>query len=105
MIRKRALLRVRGFEPGIRARLPPPDPLGGVDPEKARRFTLASGINELWKVASSGKKVDENLEGWSKVIGTLTPYAVPMLNWLRGLKLPQGGLSQNSAAAGARERI
>jgi len=62
---------------------PLPDPLGEVDPEKSRPFTLASGINALWKVVSSGKKADENLEGWSKVIGTLGPYAAPILEWLR----------------------
>ncbi|MGH6935392.1 MAG: hypothetical protein ACRED2_04255, partial [Methylocella sp.] len=66
---------------------PPPDPLGEVDPEKSQRFTLASGINALWKVVSSGKKADENLEGWSKVIGTLGPYAAPILKWLRAYVL------------------
>ena len=68
---------------GIAQPAPPPDPLGEVDPEQSRRFTLASGINALWKVVSSGKKADENLEGWSKVIGTLGPYAAPVPEWLR----------------------
>lgn len=67
--------------------VPPPDPLGEVDPEKSQRFTLASGINALWNVVSSGKKADETLEGWSKVIGTLGPYAAPILKWLRAYVL------------------
>ncbi|MGH6822966.1 MAG: hypothetical protein ACREC4_05660 [Methylocella sp.] len=64
----------------------PPDPLDEVDPEKSQRFTLASDINALWKVVSSGK-TDENLEGWSKVIGTLGPYAAPILKCLRAYVL------------------
>jgi hypothetical protein len=67
--------------------VPPLDPLGEVDPEKSQQFTLASGINALWKVVSSGKKADENLEGWSMVIGTLGPYAAPILKWLRSYVL------------------
>ncbi|MGI8568523.1 MAG: hypothetical protein ACR2KT_05390, partial [Methylocella sp.] len=67
--------------------VPPPDPLGEVDPGKSQRFTLVSGINALWKVVSSGKTADENLEGWSKVIGTLGPYAAPILKWLRSYVL------------------
>jgi hypothetical protein len=63
--------------------VPPPDPLDPIDPEKSRHFTLASGINTLWKAVSSGKKVEENLEGWSKVIAILGPYAAPILEWLR----------------------
>jgi len=88
--------------------VPPPDPLGEVVPEKSQRFTLASGINALLKVVSSGKKAGENLEGWSKTIGTLGPYAEPILKWflcIRGLKLPQRQLSLNGTAAGEREWV
>jgi len=28
--------------------VPPPDPLGEVDPEKSQRFTVASEVNALW---------------------------------------------------------
>ncbi len=62
---------------------PPPDPLGEVDPEKSRQFTLASGVNDLCKVMSEGEKVGKNVEGWSKAVGTLAPYAAPILEWLR----------------------
>jgi hypothetical protein len=63
--------------------VPPPDPLGEVDPEKSRQYTLASGVNDLCKVMSEGEKVGKNVEGWSKAIGTLAPYAAPILEWLR----------------------
>jgi len=73
-----------GFGANIPPRpVPPPDPIEPIDPEKSQHFTLASGINAVWKVMSSGKKADENLEGWSKVIATLGPYAAPILEWLR----------------------
>jgi hypothetical protein len=62
---------------------PPPDLLGEVDRGKSQRFPLASGINALWKMVSSGKKTGQSLEGWSNVIGTLGPYAAPILKWLR----------------------
>jgi len=62
---------------------PPPDPLGEVDLEKSRQFTLASGVNDLCKVVSEGEKVGKNIEGWNKAIGTLEPYAAAILEWLR----------------------
>jgi hypothetical protein len=30
-----------------------------------------------------GEKVGKNVEGWSKAVGTLAPYAAPILEWLR----------------------
>jgi hypothetical protein len=68
---------------GVPHPAPPPDPIGEVDPEKTREFTAASGVNALWKVMTSGKKADETIEGWKKVIETLGPYALPILGWLR----------------------
>jgi hypothetical protein len=64
---------------------PPPDPLGEVDPEKSRRFTLGSAVNALWKAVRSGDEVDKTVEGWSKVIATLGPNVVPILEWLRSV--------------------
>jgi hypothetical protein len=40
---------------------------------------LASGVNDLYKVMSEGEKLGKNVEGWSKAIGTLTPYAAPII--------------------------
>jgi len=62
---------------------PPPDPLGEVDPEKSRRYTLGSAVNALWKAVQSGEKAGKTVEGWSTVIATLGPNVVPILEWLR----------------------
>jgi hypothetical protein len=62
---------------------PPPDPLGEVDPEKARRFTLGGTVNALWRAFSNGEKIAKNVEGWAKVAETLMPYVLPILTWLR----------------------
>ena len=64
---------------------PPPDPLGEVDPEKSRRFTLGSAVNALWKAVRSGDEAGKTVEGWSKVIATLGPNVVPILEWLRSV--------------------
>jgi hypothetical protein len=70
---------------GIAQPVPPPDPLGEVDPEKTRRFTLGSAVNALWKAVRSGDEAGKNVEGWSKVIVTLGPKVVPILEWLRSV--------------------
>jgi hypothetical protein len=62
---------------------PPPDPLGEVDPEKARRFTLGGAVNALWTVFLEGEKIDKHVEGWVKVAATLRPYVLRILEWLR----------------------
>jgi hypothetical protein len=41
--------------------VPPPDPLGDVDPEKSRRFTLGSGVNALWKAVLSGERAGKTV--------------------------------------------
>ncbi|MGH6863866.1 MAG: hypothetical protein ACRECN_06270, partial [Methylocella sp.] len=64
---------------------PPPDPLGEVDPKKARRFTIGGAVNALWKAVLSGEEVDKTVEGWSKAIATLGPKVVPILEWLRDI--------------------
>ena len=70
---------------GIAQPAPPPDPLGEVDPEKSRRFTLGSAVNALWKAVRSGDEAGKTVEGWSKVIATLGPNVVPILEWLRSV--------------------
>ena len=62
---------------------PPPDPIGEIDPAKARAFTVASNVNALWKVVTEGKKAGDTVEGWKKTIETLAPYALPIIQWLR----------------------
>jgi hypothetical protein len=65
--------------------VPPPDPIGEVDPEKTRRLTMASGVNELVKVLESGEKVKKGVEGWREVANDLAPYAAPIIQFLRSL--------------------
>jgi hypothetical protein len=64
---------------------PPPDPLGEVDPEKSRRFTLGSEANALWKAVLFGDEAGKNVEGWSKVIVTLGPKVAEILEWFRSI--------------------
>jgi len=64
---------------------PPPDPLGEVDPEKSRRFTLGSAVNTLWKAVLSGEKAGKTVEGWSTVVATLGPNVLPILEYLRSV--------------------
>jgi hypothetical protein len=70
---------------GIPQPAPPPDPLGEVDPEKSRRFTLGSAVNALWKAVRSGDEAGKTVEGWSKVIASLGPNVVPILERLRSV--------------------
>jgi hypothetical protein len=65
--------------------VPPPDPLGEVDPEKSRRFTLGSAVNALWKAVRSGDEAGKTVKGWSEVIAILGPNVVPILEWLRSV--------------------
>jgi hypothetical protein len=41
----------------------------------------ASAVNELVKVL--GEKLEKGVEGWRDVANALTPYAAPILEWLR----------------------
>jgi hypothetical protein len=70
--------------------VPPPDPLDPIDPEKSQRFTLASGINALWKVFLLGDSVSKAVDGWSKAKATLGPLAAQLIEYLRS-SLPGGG--------------
>jgi hypothetical protein len=63
--------------------VPPPDPLGEIDPEQSRRFTFGSAANAFWKAVLSGDKAAKTVKGWSEVNATLGPKVVPILEWLR----------------------
>jgi hypothetical protein len=63
--------------------VPPPDPLGEVDPEKAQRFTLGGAVNAFWKTFLNGEKIHNNVEGWEKAAVVLKPYVSALLEWLR----------------------
>ncbi len=62
---------------------PPPDPLGELDPRKARDFTFAGAVNSLWGAFLKGEKVNKALEGWKHASKVLRPHAQRILEWLR----------------------
>lgn len=63
--------------------MPPPDPLGPLDPIQEWRFVVASGANAIWKVVKFGPVAYAGVESWSKIIETLGPHAAPIIAWLR----------------------
>jgi hypothetical protein len=70
---------------------PPPDPLGEIDPRKARDFTFAGAVNALWKAFREGEKVHKALKGWKKTGETLQPHVQQILEWLRNFSGPGDG--------------
>jgi hypothetical protein len=62
--------------------MPPKDPLGEVDPQKARDFTIAGVVNNMWKVFRAGEKVHKALDGWIKAAEVLRPHVKVILEWL-----------------------
>jgi hypothetical protein len=73
------------------ATTPPPDPLGELDPAKARAYSIAGVINELWKTFSGGEKLVKNAKAWSEANAYLSQHAGPVLDWLREFLHSGGG--------------
>jgi hypothetical protein len=61
---------------------PPRDPLGEIDPKRAREFTFAGAANNLWKAFLAGEKINKALEGWRKADEAIRPHANQILDWL-----------------------
>jgi hypothetical protein len=70
---------------------PPPDPLGELDPRKARDFTFAGAVNGLWKAFREGEKMHKALKGWKNAGETLQPHVQQVLEWLRNFNGPSDG--------------
>jgi hypothetical protein len=62
--------------------MPPKDPLGEVDSQKARDFTIAGVVNNLWKAFRTGEKFHKALDGWIQVGEILRPHVKIILEWL-----------------------
>ncbi|MCK1717282.1 hypothetical protein [Bradyrhizobium sp. 141] len=62
--------------------VPPPDPLGEVNPDKAHDYTFAGTANSLWKVFVEGERINRGIEGWGKAGTALRPYVTEILDWL-----------------------
>jgi hypothetical protein len=71
--------------------LPPKDPLGDMDPNKAWDFTFAGAANNLWKAFREGEKVHNALEAWQKAGADLSPYINTILDWLHHFMNSGGG--------------
>jgi hypothetical protein len=71
--------------------LPPNDPLGDVDPRKARDFTLAGAVNNLWKTFLQGAKIYKALDGWKTAGEALGPHVSKILAWLHSFLAVGGG--------------
>ncbi len=74
-----------GFRSNFPSPVPPPDPLGEINPERSRRFTLGSAVNALWKAVCSGNEAGKTVKGWSEVITTLAPKMADILEWVRSV--------------------
>jgi hypothetical protein len=71
--------------------MPPKDPLGEIDPQKSRDFTIAGAVNNLWKAFRAGEKVYKALDGWTKAGEALRPHVKVILEWLYSSFPPGGG--------------
>jgi hypothetical protein len=63
--------------------MPPPDPLGQLDPTKAHDYQAAGMVNKLWQVFVAGEKVAAATEGWRATYHSLAPPVSQILDWLR----------------------
>jgi hypothetical protein len=81
--------------------VPPADPLGTIDPKKAREFGLAGTVNNLWKAFVEGEKVYKSIDGWRKAGESLRPYVSEILAWLYKFMGDGGGIPPSPPTIGA----
>lgn len=62
--------------------LPPPDPLGEVNSENSRSFSVASVVNGVMEVVGKGKDVADGMDGWEQTAHKLAEDAAPVIDWL-----------------------
>ncbi|MBR1130649.1 leucine-rich repeat domain-containing protein [Bradyrhizobium iriomotense] len=60
----------------------PPDPLGNLNPRKARDYAFAGTVNSIWKAFREGEAVYRAVEGWRNAGKALEPYVHQILDWL-----------------------
>lgn len=60
----------------------PPDPLGNLNPYKARDYTFAGTVNSIWKAFREGEAVYRAVDGWRNAGRALEPYVHQILEWL-----------------------
>lgn len=69
--------------------LPPPDPLGELDPHTSRAFTKASILNAIWKGFLEGENINNNLAAWTEIALRFAERVPAILYWLE--KFMSGG--------------
>jgi hypothetical protein len=72
----------RSHEVSASQPVPPADPLGEVNSEKAHDYTFAGTANSLWKIFIEGERINRGVEAWSKTGIALRPYVSDILDWL-----------------------
>lgn len=68
--------------------VPPKDPLGDIDPEKARDYATAAWTARLWKLLKEGERVGKIVDGWMKAYDALKPYIRIIQDWYSGSSPP-----------------
>jgi hypothetical protein len=71
--------------------MPPPDPLGELEPHKAQDLIKASTASRLWKIFLDGRKIYGAAKSWAAAGKALYPYIQPILKWLHDF-LQNGGI-------------
>lgn len=79
---------------------PPNDPLGEIDPKRAREFGVAGVVNSLWKAFTEGEKIYRPIEGWRNAGEALRPYVSEILSWLNSFITSGGGIPPGPPSIG-----
>jgi Leucine Rich repeats (2 copies) len=67
-------------EPGVP--VPPKDPLGDIDPQRASDFSFAGVVNSVWRTFLQGERIYKAAEAWNKAGSALRPHVNEILGWL-----------------------
>jgi hypothetical protein len=76
-------LGVEHAQSGGQVLVPPPDPLGEIDPGHARDVSVAGMIGKIWKVFLIGEKLNQAVSAWISAGHALKPLVEPILLWLK----------------------
>jgi len=60
---------------------PPPDPLGEIEPSKARSLAIAATVGKLWKAFMDGEKYNSAIKAWIDAAHKLRPIVQLILEW------------------------
>lgn len=63
--------------------LPPPDPLGQLEPAKARNLSVAATIGKLWRVFLAGQEINKSITDWIDAGHKLKPYVQLIVEWYK----------------------